>query len=255
MKKVSICFVILLIVMIGCGKAELSLEDSGEIEEQDVNQQMSTDVTNDDGEISDDNKKAEEDILMVEDGAKFMIEEYGFTEEELEGYDVTAFVNEYLYDYPTEEYARKRFERVKEYFRITDEYLFNKYVEFATFKKNTGKISVDDTIIRIGYRTYENTYNKLYIYDLEAGLAYYGDDISVKMEDYEIEDLKKIVSRYNIDAWENKFTGPNRDSTGSVGWDLSFLLEDGSVRCYTGEAEYYSDFTDDMKSVWSMLGR
>lgn len=211
-------------------------------------------VNGTDGNSASENAQVD-DILMVGDGAKFMIEEYGFTEEELEGYDVTAFVNEYLYDYPTEEYARKRFERVKEYFRITDEYLFNKYVEFATFKKNTGKISVDDKIIRIGYRTYENTYNKLYIYDLEAGLAYYGDDISVKMEDYEIENLNKLVSGYNIDAWENEFIGPNRGSTGSVGWDLSFLLEDGSVRCYTGEAEYYSDFTDDMKSVWSMLGR
>lgn len=242
--------------MMGCQKAELSLEDSNEIiEGQNVNQQISADVTNDDEKISDNNKKAEKDILMVEDGAKFMIEEYGFTEEELEGYDVTAFVNELLLDRPSAENARLRFEDGKEFYRITDEYLFNKYSAFSDFKENTGKILPEDVIKKIGYKTYENNEYSWYIYDLETGMGYYNDIVPETIDDYKLEQLKSIVSRNNIDTWDNEFLGPDRNTTGSMAWDLSFELEDGSVRCYTGYAEYYSDFTADMRSVWSMLGR
>lgn len=64
-----------------------------------------------------------------------------------------------------------------------------------------------------------------------------------------VERLRNIVAKYNVDTWENEFNGPYRDTTGSVGWNLSFELEDGSVICYTGDAEYFSDFNNDMRDV------
>lgn len=249
MKKWYIFILMTVLCISGCNNN--INEEAGIIVQEEKNV---IEVNETDGNSVSENAQVD-DILMVEDGAKFMIEEYGFTEEELEGYDVTAFVNESLYDHPTEEYARKRFESEKEFYRITDEYLFNKYSAFSDFKENTGKILPEDVIKKIGYKTYENNEYSLYIYDLETGMGYYNDIVPETIDDYKLEQLKSIVSRNNIDTWDNEFMGPDRNTTGSMAWELSFELEDGSVRCYKGYAEYYSDFTEDMKSVWSMLGR
>lgn len=191
---------------------------------------------------------------IVEDGAKYMIEEYGFTEEELDGYDVTAFVNELLLDRPSAENARLRFEDGKEFYRITDEYLFNKKTAFMDSRNYSEQVTEEDKIAKIGYTFYVNNEHETFIYILDEGLMYYtsvgmGEYRKATIDEGVVESLSNIIENYDIDTWENKYNGPNRNTTGYVGWELCLELNDGRVICYSGGAESSSDFSNDMLSL------
>jgi len=206
----------------------------------------------------------EEDRVVIEDGIKFLmdeydfLEEYGYTEEDLEGYDVTAFVNDYFPDNPSEEIAKSRFDNFLDFYKLDEEYYFNKKTAFMNSRNYSEQVTKADKIAKIGYTFYVNNEHETFIYILDEGLMYY---TSVGMEEYRkatldegvVESLSNIIEDYDIDTWENKFNGPNRNTTGYVGWELYLELNDGRVICYSGGAESSTDFSNDMLSLESCL--
>lgn len=194
--------------------------------------------------------------VMIEDGAKYLVDNFSFTEEELSGIDATAFANDYLIEELTEEEVRNWFELVRDHYIIDEDYVYRKMVDLVKYRDNTGKITRGDVVIKVGclYQS-EHSKQRMYVYDLQEGVGYLDEGKATQLSDSRLEDLNDLVYMYDIDIWENEFVGSKRNTTSYYHWEITFQLIDGSYRCYKGTAEFLDDFDKDAIAACSSLMR
>ncbi len=184
------------------------------------------------------------------------IDKYEFTEEELEGYDISSFLHDFAFDNPeynpSPEWARYEFECFKELYVIGGE----NYIYGFLGTKPTRQITQEDKITKIGFE--ENVGSgmaKRWVYDLKNKVSYFGDTTPVPMSDGEFEFYENIVGYYNIDKWDiSTVIKKYEDHTGSYGYKLVFELEDGSLLAYNFYAQEMDWLPEEFLRLKRMLG-
>lgn len=203
------------------------------------------------------NSKQEREEKYRELGAKeYLISEYGFEEAELEGYDLETFVQEWDLAYgevSDSEEMHFFWDGNKHRYKLTENYRIYNFLS----KKSDRKITQEDVIVKIGYEYgIGNAPSKIVVFDVEAGQYYYlWEETPRELTDSDMKSLAKIVKEYHIDEWESETEIEIKGSTGYTGWRLTFELADGSVCIYSGYAEDYTYFPDDIRRFRSSMER
>lgn len=197
------------------------------------------------------NEKANASIIVEEIGMMrneyqndidFMIEKYGFTEEDLENFDVSSFVGDYqlrMRNYSKEDIQRIMKKNEDVYYNDGTAWIYT-----LLDLEEGGKIQDDVNIIRIGYYRNMGSLLEKAVFDLDEKLLYLNEETVTCLTDEQTKLLKNLPSRYNIAHWKNYYEGQEEKSTGSFRWRLVFEAEDGSSYVYggyTGDMTYIPD--------------
>lgn len=201
--------------------------------------------------------RPEVERLTDEEAIQFMIEKYGFTESEMEGYDIASFVYELEInssdnDLPVE-YIHHTFDLQK------GDYLIGGYNDIFGFlsTKPTRALAANDKIVKIGLRMNAGSGpEERYVYNLTDKVAYYNDLTPVEMSDDHIRLVRGVVDECDILNWElSSVKDDDENSTGSYGWNIAFELEDGNVIAYHGYVQDPDDLSSEFRLARSILVR
>ena len=188
---------------------------------------------------------------------QYLVDNYDFTESELQGLDVIKFVEDFeVYDRDwTSDLLREVIESQKEY------YIDDGYTEaFEIFNYDEGgTVNEDLELSHIGYYYSSGTYNQSMVFDIINKIGYInsvGEKETIELSDKDIEKLKELSSKYKIKDWQTHYSGLELDTTGSHAWKLVFEYTDETTAVYggyTGNMTYipnnYSAVTGLLKSI------
>lgn len=208
------------------------------------------------------NTESEVNIMEKKDAAyaeilAFMMEEYGFSEEELTEYDLIRLMDDYDFrdtDYSADE-VREILDDQGEYYKRTG------YTELFYFLDTDegGRLTVGCEINRIGFLYNEGTLIRKVVYDIKEQKIYDNSVDAMDMTDEQAQALKNLAADYNIYGWDNYYGGDESETTGSLGWKLVFECSDGSECVYGGYTQDMTHlpdrFSDITESLLGMTGK
>ena len=197
---------------------------------------------------------AASESATVQDDISFMVNTYGFSEEELQGIDVWQLIHDY-------ELLERQY--TPEEIRMILEDQGDMYVEdeatilFRIFSRDGGPLKEGQTdIVRIGFYENAGTLVERSIFDLENKVFYVDGPEPHAMSEAQAEELKQLPGRWNIPAWDVHTEGKEAPSTGNYGWKLVFELSDGAFAVYDGFTgdmthlpEHFEEVRDTLDSV------
>lgn len=187
------------------------------------------------------------------DDLKFMVETYGFSEEELEGLDLAKLIQDY--QLRTRDYSA---EEVRDILKAEGDM----YVDdgttalFSIFAIEGRDLRDGDEVNRIGYYFNAGTLVQRLVIDIDDK-AYYIDNAEPHpLKGKQVEFLKDLPHKYEISNWEKYTVGEEQPSTGHFSWKLVFGLTSGEYCVYDGYTKdmshlpaTFNDFIEGLNSV------
>lgn len=252
------CSVFMAFLLTGCGNNTQEEKDVYSVSPTPIVEEKESDETQTEGPIS------------MEEAKNIMINKYGYSDEELDGYDIMAFLQHYkldrpvsdsLMDNPSVEFVRDVFDRRK------GEYLIGGYNSIFGFLDTSPSrpITEADKFVKVGIElNIGDSPADRYVYDL-SNKVYYHENVGemessdgavdpMEMADYKVERIENIVSDCNILSWDvHTVVDDDEGSTGSYGWNIVFELEDGTDIAYKGFAQYEEDLFPDFVEARGIL--
>lgn len=247
----SFSFIIMLCLVMGCG--------NNNQKDEVIKSVAPTPIV----ETKENETEQKEEPITMEEAKEIMINKYGFSEEEIEGYDVRAYlqymkldrpVSHSIHDDPPIEIVRDDFNLMKE------DYLIGGYNSIFGFLGTSPSepISTTDKFVKVGIKlNIGESPDEQYVYDL-TNKVYYHDDVEpMEMSDSRVERISNIVKECNITSWDvHTVVDDDEGSTGSYGWSIVFELENGTDIAYKGFVQYEEDlFPDFVKAREILAGR
>ena len=182
---------------------------------------------------------------QVQDAKDFLQEQFGYTDDELDGIDAEALVNDY--DMRNETYTREEVDAILAEYRgvytVTDE---DKIYEILGNTdddcSDSPDLPADAQITKAAlYISSVSSQNK-YLFDFEEH-CYYVNDANVRfMTQNQEERLLKAFRNAHIENWPHYTdnTETEAETTGSFGFKIALQIADGTVCSYGG---YTKDMT------------
>lgn len=171
------------------------------------------------------------------DDARFLTEKYGFSEGELDGYDASAFVDDYNLrneDYTAEE-VRQLFEENRTYYQITEtDKVYQILAPINEIPEKGKDLTPDSDVVKIGFYENPGSLQKYMLFDLENSKYYVDDAVPHVLSMENTAALRNICSDTPICSWKHLSIENSGNSTGSYAWKLVFLLRDGTKCIYGG---------------------
>ena len=189
----------------------------------------------------------------INSGLQFMMDKYGFSEEELQGIDVEKLINDYqLY---SREYTSDEIREILE--NEGDIYVDDGMTSLYSIFSSEGRtINEDDEIEQIALYINSGTLVQRYIFDLEKGAYYVDDTTRNDLSMSKIDELKQIHKKWNIPEWSQHTEGEEEPSTGNYSWKMVFKLNNGEYAVYDGYTKdmthlpkHFFEVRDDLLSV------
>lgn len=171
------------------------------------------------------------------EAVRFMADRYSFREEDLEGIDVEAFIEDYRLretEYTAEE-VWKILEENREYYTITEtDRIYSILYPTDEIPKKGNDLEKDSDIVSIGFYENPGSLQTFVLFDLDNGLCYVNDDVPHELDDENIAALKGICADTPVCSWDHRTVGEHGGTTGSYAWKMVFLLRNGTKCVYGG---------------------
>ena len=145
------------------------------------------------------------------EAVRFLVDKYHFTEENLEGIDVEAFISDYG--------LRDVFYRLFP----TDE-----------IPETGNDLDAGSDIVTIGFYENPGSLQKMILFDIDGGLYYVDDATPHRLDADSIASLKGVCRDTPVCSWDHRTVGERGGTTGSYAWKMVFLLRDGAECVYGG---------------------
>ena len=182
---------------------------------------------------------------------QFMLDEYGISEEELEGYDLIRLMNDY--DFRNTDYlaweVREILEEQGQYYNNPE---YTKIFHILD-TENGGKLEKGSKVDRIGFLYNEGTEVKRLVFDLKEGNAYNDSTEAERMSGEQVQMLEDLADDYGIYGWDSYYGGVETKTTGSLGWKLVFECSDGSICTYSGYTQDMTHLPEKFSEVTNAL--
>ena len=186
----------------------------------------------------------------VDKNVQFMIENYGFSQEELHGLDLEKFINDYQLrsrDYSADEVRKILLDE-------GDMYADDGTTALHSIFSATGEtLKPGEEVGRIAFYVNSGTLVQREIFDIENGLFYVDDANPHAMSAEAVELLRNLPAKYNIPSWESHCEGEEEPSTGHFVWKLIFELSNGEFRVYDGYTKDMSHLPETFSEVYQAL--
>lgn len=186
-------------------------------------------------------------------GAKeYMMVNYGLISDEIDGYDIDAFVKYWQilsWDETRTEYVHTLWMDEKDNYKLTDEYII-----YRMYKVNESdrKLTPDDTIVRIGgYTQIGNNPIRPVVVDVEKGVFYVDDTTPHDISEQDIGYFKDVNKDDDVGNWVLDFSDYEPDNTGSIVYEVRFELDTGEVCIYSAGGSTSDNFPD---GPWYLAG-
>ena len=174
------------------------------------------------------------------DDYQYMIEVWGFTEEELEGLDIIDIVESTRIrkDNVSSEDAHEVVALLRDSCKDKN----GKNEKFLIMTADGGPgISSDIEVAKICFRATMGNESYLEVYDISNKVCYLTGGNVAEMTDEQAESLKTIANRYNVKDWA-QYTEGGKQTTGGCTWKLVFQDKNGSYYVYEGNTPDFSTF-------------
>ena len=186
-------------------------------------------------------------------GAKqYMMNNYGLTEDEVDGYDINSFVQYWQilsWNEENVEYVHILWNDEKDNYKLTDEYII---YHMYNVKESDRRLTSEDTIVRIGgYRQIGNNPIHPVVVDVEKGVFYVDDTTQHEIPTEELEYFKDVNKNADVENWVLDFSDYEPDNTGSVAYEVRFELDTGEVCIYSAGGSTSDNFPP---GPWSIVG-
>lgn len=192
-----------------------------------------------DSEAKEVSTMTDNNLYSREENRQFLMDQYGFTADQLEGIDLTRFIADYQLrtrDYPAEK-VQGFLRRNRDIYQ--DDGTTELYALLDTAEE--GGLPEGAAVQRIGYYRNVGALRQRMVFDLANGVYYLDDATSHPLTTEQTGLLKGTADRWGVPGWEAYCQGEEQPTTGSFRWRLVFELEDGS-RCayggYTGDMSH-----------------
>ena len=243
--KIFLMCIVGTMALIGCASKEsLSVSNNN----QNVVSKEEDEVSQEEKQRREEDKRRRQEIYESIGAKQYLITYYGFTEAELEGYDVDAFVCKWVVDVrdePEAEFVRNCWEGKKSRFEKNDDYMI-----YHIFDKDSErKLTKEDHVVKIQvFSQVGNEPGHSVVADVEKGVFYVDDTTPHAMDDMMKMRLKDITNQYDVESWQSSYECYD-DSTAYVGWEVRFLLDTGEVCVYSGGGASFSGFHDEIMEI------
>lgn len=181
--------------------------------------------------------KAENADDSRSESVQFLINRYHFKEEDLEGFDAEAFINDYKLremDYTAEE-VWEIFEDNRMYYLITEtDGVFSLLAPTDEVPEKGSDLKADSDIVSIGFYENPGSLQRSVLFDLDGGIYYVDDAVPHELGGDDIASLKGICRETPVCSWKHLTTSESSGTTGSYAWKIVFLLRDGTKCVYGG---------------------
>lgn len=206
------------------------------------------------------NNSEEVTQMLVDDersaDLQFMLETYGFREEELEGIDLSRFIADF--ELRSREYSA---EEVRDILNAQK----TMYIDdgstalYSIFSKDGRELREDDDVNQMGLYLNQGTSLQQFIFDLENNVYYVDTVEPIPLSSQQSVQLKELLREYKIYSWERHTQGEEERSTGSFGWKLVVRTVGGEYCTYDGytqDGTHLPDsFTDFLNGIQRVLGQ
>ena len=199
------------------------------------------------------NARTREDLNDQDEAVAFMVKNYGFKEEDLEGLDVKALIDDYALnemEYTAEEVWRI-VEEYRDHYAITDEDRIRSFIgKVDEIPKDNSDLKENDDISMIGFYENSGTFQKYMLFDLDNKVYSNHRAEEHALTDSSIFTLKNIPRATSVRLWDHRYDVSDGGTTGSYTWKIVFLLSDGRRCVYGGHTDSdhlpagYSDVAD-----------
>lgn len=186
---------------------------------------------------------------------QFMIENYGFSEEELEGVDVIKFVEDFelrVRDFSAEE-VRDILSAQKDMY-VDD----GTTVLYSIFSKDGHELREADVVNRMGLYLNNGTMNQRLIFDFEENVYYINNAEPYSLTQQQSDQLRELPKVCKIFEWDRHTEGDEEESTGNFKWELVFQIASGDYCTYDGYTQdgsnlpdTFNDFLDGIQHIVS----
>ena len=179
------------------------------------------------------------------------------TEEELEGVNFEAMVEEYDLKEGLEVSLDLRgfILGVKNDFLLEGYALHYQYL--LESEPSDNQIDSDDlvNVEVISFQYNPNSYYGTMVFDLEKKKGYFGDCVEllkasalptdeIDLSDEQVEELRILLIKNHVEEWEERYSYVDESSTGSFWWQLIYELEDGRIFKHSGSNAWPSNYSD-----------
>ena len=169
----------------------------------------------------------------ISEEKKFMMETFGFTEEDLEGVDLIRFIEDYeLREREWEAETVRQILESQRYMYVDD----GTTAIYSIFSKSGGTLEEGDIITKFAIEADRGNKEERTVMDLASGKYYSGDATARSLSDEQIQKIKELVEKYGVSEWKQNFSEeePDADSTYSFSWLFVIETEDGKYCAYNG---------------------
>lgn len=201
-------------------------------------------------QVKGDTQSMENVDIHTFDDKEFLVEVYGFTEEELAGIDIERFkkITRFRENIQNSDELKRQFSNLR------DSLLEGDHTDtFLLLTVEAGeKLQEGTEIEQIGFYLNAGTFVQKSLFDVEKNVFYVDDDTAHPLS----EDLSAITDKYEVYKWKNNTRGSEHDSTGSYEWKLVFKDVNGTKYVYSGYTkdgshlpDTYSELSDELISI------
>lgn len=199
------------------------------------------------------NKKAAESSVDEEDqnmeealiSREYLLEHSNIKEEDLEGVDVEAFIEEF--DLKESNIDKVNLEFLLEVYKEEGGETSSPYAYLTEAEYTSGGLKETDiALVRTAalYIT-SGTYQETLILDSKEEKGYWGEEANlfyawdekstqIVYTEEKREEFTKLLEECQVVSWKGVYEGTSENTTGSFGWSLYLELEDGKIYQYKG---------------------
>lgn len=189
-----------------------------------------------------------------QENMNFFIQEYGFTADELIGYDLEKIIIDYnlkSLDYSGEEVRQILNESGNYYLDDGTTELFQIFSAVSNHEKKN-----ESELIKIGYYYNSGTFVEYVVFDLEERCFYVNTAEPNPLSEEQCKALRELPERWGILDWDEDYRGEEEPSTGSLGWklvlsyqDLSAFVSGGYTQDHTHLPVTFFDMNDELQKI------
>lgn len=183
---------------------------------------------------------------------QFMMENYGFSEEELEGIDLIKFIEDFQLrtrDFSAEE-VRDILKAQKDMY-VDD----GSTALYSILLKDGRELREDDTVDCMGLYLNSGTMRRQMVFDFEKDVFYINGTEPYSLTQEQSDQLKELLITCRIFDWERHTEGEEEESTGSFSWKLVLKATSGEYCTYDGYTRDRSHLPDSFDDFLSGIQR
>ncbi len=162
---------------------------------------------------------------------QFMMENYGFSEEELEGLDVIKFVGDF--ELCTRDFSAEEVHDILS--AQKDMYVDDGSTAlYSILSKDGRELRKDDSVNRMGLYLNNGTMRQQLVFEFEKDVYYVNNVKPRPLTTQQSAQLRELLEDCKVFDWERHTEGEEEESTGSFSWKLVLQTSNGEYCTYDG---------------------